>query len=172
MVFEASTRLARVDLVRGGLCEATRRDLDRPRHWRGLTAVDAGLLAVWVSDHRVGISELHTDVLCGLVPVLEGELDTAANRAGVAALHPLRIDACAWFENAWWILECKPSAGHAALGQVLCYGEWGPRGNERLDGASLGIVTDRAHDSIRRVCEKYGVTLFEVGGSSRGVEGV
>lgn len=152
----------RTELVRDGLCESTRRDLDRSRHWRGLTATDAGLLAIWVRDHREDISELHTDVTCGIVPTLMGALDTAANRACVWGLHPLRIDACVWFAGEWWILEVKPAAGHMALGQILSYGVWGPRGNRRLEGARLGIVTDVAHDSIRCVCDKYGVRLFEV----------
>lgn len=164
---ESTAVFSRTELVRGGLCESTRRDLGRPRHWRGLTAVDAGLLAVWVRDHREDVGELHTDVTCGLVPVLEGDLDSPANRAGVKALHPLRIDACAWFKGAWWILECKPFAGHQALGQVLCYGHWGAEGNSRLVGAHLGIITDVALPALEPVCAKYNVTVFEIGQSSR-----
>ena len=161
---ESTAVFGRTELVRGGLCESTKRDLDRPRHWRGLAMADKALLAIWVRDYREDVGELHTDVVCGLVPVLEGELDSPANRADVQALHPLRIDACAWFKGEWWILEVKPAAGHMALGQILSYGVWGPRGNYRLDKARRGIVTDVAQDSIRSVCEKYGVTVFEIGG--------
>lgn len=168
MESEVSGMISKFDLVRDGLSTSTRRDLKRPRHWRGLTAVDAGLLAVWVRDHLEEIGELHTDVVCGLVPVLEEKLDTAVNRACVRGLHPLRIDACAWFQMGWWILECKPDAGHQALGQILSYGYWGPLGNRRLYGARVGIITDRAQDVIKPVCEVYDVTVFEGGAGDVG----
>lgn len=155
----------RTELVRDGLCEATKRELDGPRHWRGLTAVDAALLAMWVRVHRCDIGELHTDVMCGVVPALEGDLATDLNQVCVHSLHPLRIDACAWFEMAWWILECKPFAGHHALGQVLCYGHWGAEGNSRLVGARMGIITDVASPALEPVCAKYNVTVFETGGT-------
>jgi len=150
------------EVVRNGLNETTRRELNRPRHWRGLTIIDASLLAIWVRDHHHQIGELHTDVVCGLVPTLFGPLATAANRAAVQRLHPLRIDACAWFMNHWWVLECKPAAGHKAFGQVISYAYWAARGNDRLIDCKLGIITDSAQAIIRPVCDQNRVTLFEL----------
>lgn len=150
------------ELVRRSLDHRERRELGRPRHWHGLTGVDRGLLAVWVSDRMSEVAELYTDVPCGVVPCLDGAVGDPFLREQVRANHPLRIDAVAYWRGAWWVMECKPDAGHLALGQVLTYGVYAGFADEKLNGARLAVITDEAAPFAGPVYDRYGVELFEV----------
>lgn len=150
-------------LVRDGLGERTRRDLDRPRDWQGLTGCDAALLWAWVDGRRERVVELHTDVEIGSVPSWVYELVDPGIRRQACSAHPLRVDACALTDEGWLVLEVKPEAGYQALGQILTYWFYGPQCCGCLAGCGAGVVTNRVQPCIAPVFGHFGVAVFEVG---------
>lgn len=158
-------------LVENGLGPETLRDSMVKRHWRGLSADDADLLARWVEQRGDELEELHTDVPCGMV------LEVDAGPVGgylaryVDKCSPLRIDAVALVKARWWVLEVKPDAGYMALGQVLVYIWYASRTNAALADARVGVVTDKVQACIAPVFDQFGVKVFEVASGRPGSGG-
>lgn len=150
-------------LVMDGLCSSTRRDLDKPRDWRGLTGSDAAILWCWVDARRSEIREFHTDVELGSVPSWVFSIEDPALRRQACSAHPLRADACVLSQEGWLLLEVKPNAGYVALGQLLTYLFYAPLCCEQLVGCRAGVVTNAVQPCIAPVYKHFGVDIFEVG---------
>lgn len=172
----------------------TRRDVARADRFRGLSAADASLLGAWCGIHGHEITELHTDIAIGEVPVWGPAEQAPAWERLATACHPLRIDAVARYLDQWWLLECKPDAGYVALGQLLTYGFYAIRVDAPLEvpsagvvggrapdqvvdrgclaDARLGVVTDQVQRCVRPVFERYGIEVFQVGAILDQGEGV
>ena len=150
-------------LVKDGLCEKTRRAIDNPRDWQGLTGSDAAILWSWADGRRGEILELHTDVELGSVPSWVFSIEDPALRRQACSAHPLRADAVVLLTGGWILLEVKPNAGYQALGQVLTYLFYAPVCCEVLVGCSAGVVTNAVQPCIAPVYAHHGVEIFEVG---------
>lgn len=146
-----------------GPCAATRRDLDRPQGWVGLSWRDHRLLERFVELLRVRPVELHTNVRVGRVPVLEAGCDTECNRRIVSALWPRRVDAAMRFGNGWWLVECKPDANHYVLGQLLCYAFWWSRDVPGCELDNVVLVTDACDPDVLPVLCECGIEVLELG---------
>lgn len=145
------------------LTDETLRDLGNVRHWRGLSGDDAALLATWVVRFAVKPDELHTGIPVGRLPEIPPELDTPRLRAVQAGTSSWRVDAVVRFGDKWLAFECKPDAGHYALGQVLFYRHWW----ERQDGYpaidAWAILTDECDADLLPVADRYGIGVIELG---------
>jgi len=130
--------------------------------WAGLSADDRDLLGAFVGIWGKQISELHTDVPCGLVPVCPDDGDVEQFDALAVGCHALRVDALVLMRGVWHVLECKESAGYVAMGQVLCYAWWLRRTCPALRGCVPCVVTDECQPSLRGVYHSLGVSVFEV----------
>ncbi len=146
-----------------GLGLGTRRDLDRPRGWLGISRQDSVLLDRLVRGLGAGLVELHTDVRVGLRPVVPSEARTDWMERLGAALYPLRIDACILAGGHWWVVEIKPDAGYVSLGQVLTYEYFARRTCECLRECTPAVLTDHVQECLRPLFSRYGVKVFEVG---------
>ena len=74
-----------------------------------------------------------------------------------------RIDVVGYRPGEIWIVEVKPYAGVAAIGQVLCYLELyrkDRRPPEKLVGC---IVTDKVTPDLRYLVGVFAIQVFEVG---------
>jgi hypothetical protein len=150
-------------LIVGELTEGTRRDVACPLRWGGLGREDAALLERFVESLGVGCRCLHTDVRVGVVPD-SAEIDRdPLIRSQVAALHPLRIDACIETEAGWMLCEVKPDAGYVAMGQVLTYVYYAQRTCDCLRDCTGVVVTDRMQAALRPVYDHFDVGCVEVG---------
>lgn len=154
--------------MRWGLGSKSRRNLDYPRGWRGLSWQEAGLLVAHISRADPPVDELYTDVVVGAVPADEYRGVTQEHHDLWASTHGLRIDAVARMGGQWWILECKADAGYCALGQLLTYVYWGGLADPRLATARLGVVTDVCQITGRPVFAQHGVEVFEYADVLRG----
>jgi hypothetical protein len=153
------------ELVPVVLGPGTRRDRSTPRRWQGVTGVEAGLLAAWlVSLNDPGVV-LHTDVVCGIVPVDDVGGEGAFGPGYGARYLSYRIDAIVWARGCWWVVEVKAGASHEALGQVLTYHFWVEITGVGLGGCRPLVVTDVCHEGCRDVFRVYGVEVFESGRS-------
>lgn len=74
-----------------------------------------------------------------------------------------RIDVVARVGLDYWIIECKPSAGHAALGQVIHYARAFLREYEQTGEVIPVIVTDVMDPDLKIDFQEIGVVVFEVG---------
>lgn len=149
-------------LVMGGVCSETRRDIDYPRSWLGLSADDRCLLQAFLAERREEVQELHTDVAVGLCPGDEDTYETEWMRAYSFKVHPLRIDAVVGFGCGWRVLEMKPDAGYVALGQILCYLFFARLGLPELEPLEGMVVTNRVQGCIAPVFAAQGITVVEV----------
>jgi len=145
------------------LSDVTRRDPCNPRHWIGLRADDATLLAVWLAGLAVAVDELHTSVPVGCVPPLAEADRVSRVGAGYQASCAWRVDAAVRFGADWWVLECKPSALYGVIGQVLFYRHWWRRNVDYPAVQRWVILTDMVEPDIVPVCAEYGIDVIEVG---------
>lgn len=149
-------------LVTGSL-EPCRCDPLKPRTWRGLSARDLGLLVKWLLDFAPADVQLYTDVACGVCVELDGTAEPEWLARMAARVSALRIDALVYADGGWSIVECKPSAGYSAMGQILTYAHYGPLRAPCLADARLVVVTDALQEVCRPVYERHGVDVNEVG---------
>lgn len=146
-----------------GISDQTRRDPRRPRRWMGLRPDDGALLAIWVDSLGASLQELHTHV-----PVASDDVDVVdvadpRMRRLAEQLYPRRVDAVLLIKDEWWLVECKPSADHMALGQVLCYAFWWEGLPAGPDLQHVAVLTDQADEMCRRAYFAHGVELIELG---------
>lgn len=137
----------------------TRRDLNRPYRWLGLSARDCRLLEEWLPTLDPQPDELHTHVPVGSIPKLDELRDSAFNRKQLESLWPRRIDAVLRFGETWWIIECKPDANHYVVGQVLCYRHWWLRDCGELKLARCVVLTDRCDPDVEPVLKEHQVEV-------------
>ena len=82
---------------------------------------------LWVTYFRSPEGQAYTawefDVLVG-DPEEPGPFFPASLRRQALYLNALKIDAVGWFFATPTLIECKPNAGLAALGQIIGYQEW------------------------------------------------
>lgn len=74
-----------------------------------------------------------------------------------------RIDVVARVGLDYWIIECKPGAGHAALGQVIHYARAFTREYEFQGEVLPVILTDVMDPDLKIDFQEIGVVVFEVG---------
>lgn len=146
-----------------GLTDDTRRDVGNPRHWRGLAGDDAALLATWIAGLEVKPDELHTGIAVGRLPEIPAAMDTARVRAVQAGTSSWRVDAAVRFETRWWLIECKPDAGHHALGQVLFYKWWWERQEGYPVAVRFVILTDACDGDMLPVFKEHGIEVIRLG---------
>ncbi len=104
-----------------GPSNATRRDITRPGSWRGLSADDATLLAVWVERFEERPIEFHTDIPLGTAPCDSDPRDPVTREQSLEAVYCRRADALVLWPDGWEIVEAKPYGTPQALGQLLHY---------------------------------------------------
>lgn len=139
----------------------TLRDARVPLRWAGLVAADRGLLQRFLSRLGRAPDELHTHVPVGRAPWPASGVDDFARRQ-IESCWARRIDALLRFGSEWWLVECKPSATHHVLGQVLCYVYWLTRDRPDLELARVLVVTDWADPELLPVLGCCGVGCVEV----------
>ena len=74
-----------------------------------------------------------------------------------------RIDVVARVGLNYWIIECKPGAGHAALGQVIHYARAFMREYEFQGEIIPVILTDIMDPDLKTDFEEIGIVCLEVG---------
>jgi hypothetical protein len=146
-----------------GLTSETRRDVDNPRHWRGLAGDDAALLATWIERLEVKPDELHTGIPVGRLPVLPEELRTEWFERLQASTSSFRLDAAVRFGSEWWLIECKPDAGHMALGQLVFYRWWWQQQPGYPIASRLVVLTDDCDADFIPVFETQGIEVIRLG---------
>lgn len=146
-----------------GLPSSTGRDVSNTRHWRGLSGDDASLLATWIAGTEPKPDELHTGVPVGRLPAIPPELNTVRTRAIQAGTSSWRVDAAVRFGADWWAIECKPDAGHYALGQLVFYRHWWPQTTGYPAIARWVILTDECDADLLPVAESQGLEVIQLG---------
>jgi hypothetical protein len=146
-----------------GLTDETLRDMSSPRHWRGLSGDDAALLATWLSRPEVKADELHTGIPVGRLPEIPAEFVSPMLRRVQEGTSSWRVDAAVRFGPDWWVIECKPDAGHYALGQLIFYRHWWCRHTGYPDVSRWVILTDECDVDIISVAESYGLEVIQLG---------
>lgn len=74
-----------------------------------------------------------------------------------------RIDVVARVGLDYWIIECKPSAGHAALGQVIHYARAFMREYDHIGEVIPVILTDVMDPDLKIDFQEIGIVVLEVG---------
>lgn len=74
-----------------------------------------------------------------------------------------RIDVVGRVGLDYWIIECKPSAGHAALGQVIHYARAFMREYDHQGEIIPVIVTDAMDPDLKIDFQEIGIVVIEVG---------
>ncbi len=146
-----------------GLTDDTKRDIDNPRHWRGLAGDDAALLATWIDRLEVKPDELHTGIAVGPLPEIPAEINTPRLAAVQVGTSSWRVDAAVRFGAKWWLIECKPDAGHKALGQLIFYRWWWQQQPGYPVAERFVILTDECDSDFIPVFETYGVEVIKLG---------
>lgn len=146
-----------------GLTDDTRRDIGNPRHWRGLAGDDAVLLATWIAGLKGKPDELHTGIAVGPLPEIPAEIKTPRLEAVQLGTSSWRVDAAVRFGEWWWLIECKPDAGHQALGQLLFYWWWWKRQPGYPVVVRFVVLTDECDDDMLPVFKAYGVEVIRLG---------
>lgn len=146
-----------------GLPADTLRDPASPRWWRGLSGDDASLLATWLTRLKRKPDELHTGIPVGRLPVIPPELDTPRARAIQGGTSSWRVDAAVRFGSDWVVIECKPDAGHYALGQLVFYKHWWRKHTGYPAVSRWTILTDRCDADLVPVAESQGIDVMELG---------
>ncbi len=153
-----------------GLCFETVRPRGHAPLWRGLSEDDGLLLEAWVDEYYDSISELHTHVACGLCAAEAEDLERLASAAMVRHLYARKADAVVRFRRGWIIVECKPTADHRALGQLLFYRLHLAKATPELRGARLMVLCTECDEDFREAFVKNGIevcVISFVGGTGR-----
>jgi hypothetical protein len=74
-----------------------------------------------------------------------------------------RIDVVARVGLDYWVIECKPGAGHAALGQVIHYARAWMREYEHQGEVVPVIITDVMDPDLKIDFQEVGIVCVEVG---------
>lgn len=146
-----------------GLSDDTLRDITNPRHWRGLAGDDAALLATWIERLEEKPDELHTGIAVGPLPEIPAEIRTPRLAKVQLGTSSWRVDAAVRFGAKWWLIECKPDAGHHALGQLLFYRWWWNQQPGYPVVERLVILTDECDADMIPVFETYGIEAIQLG---------
>lgn len=146
-----------------GPSEATIRDVNVPRSWRGLSLRDRAVLSAWLNRSDVLVDELHTDVPVGEI---SPELRAAAGgipESQVEAMYALRIDALVRTNGERLVVECKPYGNAHALGQVLTYRALLGRHGGPWAVASPCVCACGIDEALLEVYRSFGVRVVLVG---------
>jgi len=146
-----------------GWSDDTLRDIGNPRHWRGLAGDDAALLATWLAGLDVKPDELHTGIAVGRLPEIPPDLDTARLRAVQVGTSSWRVDAACRFGEQWRLIECKPDAGHQALGQLIFYRWWWQQQPGYPIIERSVVLTDVCDRDMIPVFETYRIEVIQLG---------
>jgi len=146
-----------------GWSDETDRDIGNPRHWRGLAGDDAALLATWMGGLEVKPDELHTGIAVGPLPKIPAEISTPRLAAVHVGVSSWRVDAAVRFGAKWWLIECKPDAGHQALGQLLFYRWWWQQQDGYPAVERYVILTDDCDSDMIPVYEGHGIEVIRLG---------
>lgn len=104
-----------------GPSDETRRSLDVPLRWHGLSRSDRDVLGSFLSTIDVKPNELHTGIPLGDPGVAVAAAGSAGMRRMAEHVYALRGDAALRFGDEWWLVELKTWGNHHAIGQLLCY---------------------------------------------------
>lgn len=146
-----------------GLTNETLRDIGNPRHWRGLAGDDAALLATWIAGLKVKPDELHTGIAVGRLPEIPAEILKPMLAKVQAGTSSWRVDAVARFGAEWWLIECKPDAGHQALGQLIFYRWWWLEQGDYPIIERTVVLTDECDRDMLPVFETYRIEVIQLG---------
>lgn len=153
-----------------GLCLGTVRPRGHAPCWRGLSEDDGMLLETWVDEYYDSISELHTHVACGLCRESVAEFREHGSPGMVRHLYARKADAVVCFREGWIIVECKPTADHRALGQLLFYRHHLRKVTACLANPRLLVLCTECDEDFREVMLAHGVEVCVVsfsGGTGR-----
>lgn len=142
-----------------GLCVETVRPRGHAPLWRGLSEDDGLLLEAWVDEYYDSISELHTHVACGLCAEEALGLERRGPAGMVRHLYARKADAVVRFREGWIVVECKPTADHRALGQLLFYRHHLRKVTPCLADPRLLILCTECDDDFREVMLAHGVEV-------------
>jgi hypothetical protein len=90
-------------------------------------------------------------------------IDGSATEAAMwQTLLKKRVDVVAWRGKVPWIVEVKPVASFAALGQCLGYGFLWEKEKPKLGKPRLSCVCARVDPDLRPCFESFGVSVVEL----------
>jgi hypothetical protein len=141
---------------------STRRELDRPYRWDGLSAGDSGVLARFLGALGVRPTELHTHVPVGCDPDPTDGNDCEWCTRMAATLYPRRIDVTLRFGDTWWLCECKPDSRPGGLGQCLCYWYWWQRDCPDFACSRVLLLASSVQGDEAEVYRAAGVEVVQV----------
>lgn len=105
-----------------GPSRETLRELRRPSSWRGLSADDGTILAVWAAGWAEPPLEFHTDIPLGSFPEGATVPCDCSRESFLENVYCRRADALVVWPGRWDLVEAKPYGTPQALGQILHYG--------------------------------------------------
>lgn len=89
--------------------------------------------------------------------------DTTLNSSGgsdVGALYRKKIDVVGYRSGEIWLVEVKPSAGFAALGQVGAYDDLYRDEKKPTERVVAALLTDVVGPDVANIAQKWGVILL------------
>lgn len=143
-----------------GISVETVRVIGDYRDLVGLRPEDAKLLTGVLDYYGDRVRELHTHVPCGWAAVREDERYDGLTHAAVCGQYARRCDAAVLVGESWDVIECKPIAGHKALGQALFYGHHLAKADPELEGARLVVACSEVDPDFLEVYGRHGVTVM------------
>lgn len=131
-------------------------------HYPHMMAEDREVWTKFLEAGRPAVERVWYDVRVGLGVLLGPEVSELERRVA-AGVTRKRIDVVAKVGGGYWVVEVKPVANMAALGQVVTYRRLFV-GEYRVDGEVFGVVVcDEVDEDVVGGYEELGVLVLRNG---------
>lgn len=149
-----------------GPTSACRRKLGGGGSYPGLSGCDDRILRRYLVTCAPPDAELYTGVPVGPLPDCHDVAPDGWLLEHLRSNWPWRLDAMLRVGGRWRILECKPSASHSAVGQVLFYRYWLERTPGFGSVGSTSVLTDESSDAVVEFGASLDVEVVRLGAFS------
>lgn len=106
----------------------------------------------------------YANVPCGPLPQIEPDDSGWPTAAELENLYARKIDLVAEMPTEWWLIEIKPHAHYAALGQLLTYAHHAKPDYPELADPVLVILTDQPAHDLAAVAAEHRIVLYSTPG--------
>ena len=121
-----------------------------------------GDIAIWERFIKANPGFFDTvdyDVLIGSGAAFDTTLNSTEGTSA-AALYRKKIDVVGYRSGEIWLVEVKPSAQFAALGQIGAYDDLYREEKKPSDRVVAALLTDIVGPDVANIAEKWGVILL------------
>lgn len=119
-------------------------------------------IAIWerfMAAEPEYFEEVQYDVTVGSPPPFDPTVNDSTG-GEVSDLYKKKIDVIGWRDDFPFIVEVKPRAGSAAIGQVLGYIEMYKRDHRPINPPKPMILTDTTSPDLEIMAKRYGVEIL------------